>query len=194
MKLFAFTLLLSSATAYCNSAPYNCNRHKLYCTIVKLKPKINKDFAMQLSNAIYKSSNKYNVDPFRIIAIMRQESGINMNARNTQTVTKTHKECDEWERCITTTTTNKQTTDFGLFQFHIKTMQRHKLNINRVMTDMNFTVDFAVNMISRKIKMCSKIWPQTPWACYNTATNKLHQKYVKHVNRYYLGEAKTYGH
>lgn len=185
MKVFILiSMMFFASTAY---GKMNCNKHKLYCTIVKLKPKINKTFAMKLSNAIYKATKKYKVDPFRAIAIMRQESSINMNARNIGSKTKSHKECDEWERCVTVKTIITKTTDFGLFQFHIKTMTIHGLSIKRVMTDINFTVDFAIAMIARKIKNCSKLWPNTPWACYNSATNIKHQAYVKLVNQYYLG-------
>jgi hypothetical protein len=121
---------------------------------------------------------------------MTQESGINMDARNTRSRTKTHKECDEWEKCIVTKTITSETSDFGLFQFHIFTMQHHKLNIRRVMTDMDFTVDFAIKMIRDKIRACSRKWPETPWGCYNSATDGKHQAYVRLVNRYYLGANK----
>lgn len=165
----------------------NCNTHKLYCAIVKLRPGINKTFAMKLSNSIYKASKKHKVDPYRAIAIMRQESSINMDARNKSTKAKSHKECDEWERCTIVKTTTTETTDFGLFQFHIRTMQRHDLDVKQVMTDMDFTVNFAIAMIARKVKMCNKLWPETSWACYNSATDGKHQAYVNLVNRYYLG-------
>lgn len=182
--LIIIGIMFFASTAY---GKVNCNIHKLYCAIVKLKPKINKKFAMKLSNSIYKASKKHKVDPYRAIAIMRQESSINMNARNTGSKSKSHKECDEWEKCTIVKTTTTKTTDFGLFQFHIKTMQIHDLDIKQVMTDMNFTVDFAIAMIAGKIRMCSKLWPDTPWACYNSATNIKHQAYVKLVNKYYLG-------
>ena len=182
--LILIGIMFFASTGYSKT---NCNVHKLYCAIVKLKPKINKKFAMKLSNVIYKASKKHKVDPYRAIAIMRQESGINMNARNVGTKAKSHRECDEWERCVIVKTTTTETTDFGLFQFHIKTMQRHDLNIKKVMTSMDFTVNFAIAMIARKIKMCSKLWPDTPWACYNSATNIKHQAYTELVNKYYLG-------
>jgi len=182
--LILIGVMFFASTGYSKT---NCNIHKLYCAIVKLRPKINKTFAMKLSNAVYKAAKKHKVDPYRAIAIMRQESSINMNARNVGSKAKSHKECDEWERCVIIKTITTETTDFGLFQFHIRTMQRHNLDIKRVMTDMNFTVNFAIKMIARKIRNCSKLWPETSWACYNSATNIKHQAYVKLVNKYYLG-------
>ena len=187
LTIMATMFMLSSGVAW---GKVDCNRHKLYCTIVKLKPKINKAFAMRLSNAIYKYSKQYNVDPYRAIAIMTQESGINMDARNTRSRTKTHKECDAWEKCTITKITTSETSDFGLFQFHINTMKHFDLDVRRVMTDMDFTTHFAIKMIRDKIRACSKKWPDTPWACYNSATEGKHQTYVKLVNRYYMGNNK----
>lgn len=186
MKAFIIVIaVFFTGTAY---GKVNCNKHKLYCTIVKLNPRINKTFAMKLSNIIYRAAKKHKVDPYRAIAIMRQESGININARNSSTDTISHKECDEWETCVIVKTITTKTTDFGLFQFHIDTMKRANLDIRQVMTDLDFTVNFAIKMIADKIKMCSRIWPETPWACYNSATEGKHQTYVKLVNQYYLGE------
>jgi len=170
------------------SAGIDCKRHRAYCAIVKLKPKINKHFAMQLSNHIYHASRKYNVDMYRVIAIMRQESGIRMNARNYSEAQEKTRVCDKWEKCTTVIVKIKETTDFGLFQFHIDTMKHNKLNIKRVMTDMPFTVNFAVKYLANKIKMCSRTWPKTSWACYNSGNSGPHKQYVKDVNRYYLGK------
>lgn len=179
------SIMLFASTAY---GKVDCKRHKLYCVIIKLNKSINKKFAMDLSNSIYKASRKHKVDPYRAIAIMRQESGIQLNARNITTTTNSHKECDEWESCTTVNTVTVKTTDFGLFQFHIATMKRADLDIDRVMTDMDFTVNFAIALLAKKIKTCSRKWPETPWACYNSATPEHHVEYVRLVNRYYLGE------
>lgn len=181
--LFLALALLLSTEAY---SKVNCKRHKIYCAIVKLRPSINKKFAMKLSNEIYRSARKHKVkDTMRIVAIMRQESGIKMDARNRSTETKTHTECDEWERCVTTKTIITETTDFGLFQFHINTMQNNNLEIEQVMTDMKFTVNFAIKYLAGKIRMCRRIWKKTPWACYNSANPGKHEEYVRLVDRYY---------
>jgi len=166
----------------------NCEQHPTYCAIIKLNPKINKAFAMELSNEIYRKSIEYNVDKYRVIAIMQQESNTQMDAYNTKTTSTVHKECDEWKTCVITEVTVRKITDFGLFQFHINTVKRHNLDVQRIMTDMPFVVDFAVKMIAKKINMCKDKWPKTPWACYNSATKGPHEKYVKLVNRYYLGK------
>ena len=165
----------------------NCNIHKTYCAIVKLKPKINKTFAMKLSNEIYKASKLYKLDPYRLVAIARQESYFKMSARNKHT--KSHKTitCNEWEVCTNVVTTTVTTSDFGLFQFHISTMRTHDLDITKVMTDMPFTVNFAAKLLAHKMKICEKLWPNTSWACYNSANPEAHQAYVKAVNRWYLG-------
>lgn len=188
MKLFiSFIIALSLMGPALALGNVDCKHHEIYCAILKLNPQINKTFAMKLSDEIYNKSIKYNVDKYRIIAIMQQESNMQMDARNISTTTTSHKECNEWEECVTVETTISKTTDFGLFQFHINTMKRHNLNIYRVMTDMPFVVDFAVKMIARKINTCKTKWPKTPWACYNSASDDHHKKYVELVNRYYLG-------
>lgn len=173
--------------AFSAEAKIDCNKHRLFCSIKKIRPDIDSAYAMQLSNYIHRASLLYKVDGFRVIAIMAQESSINPNARNIKTTTTTHKECDERERCVTTVTTISETTDFGLFQFNIFTMKHYNLNIERIMTDTQFVVDFAVKMIADKISLCKKKYPKTAWACYHSATPERHKEYVNLVNAFYYG-------
>ena len=180
MVLFALFMSIEAL------AKVNCKRHKIYCAIVELRPKIDKRFAMKLSNEIYRAAKRHKVkDTMRIVAIMRQESGINMDARNRSEKTRTHTECDKWEKCTTVKTTIKETTDWGLFQFHKRTMINNNLDIHMVMTDVRFTVDFAVRHLVGKIKACRKKWSETSWACYNSANSPHHEEYIQLVDRYY---------
>ena len=75
--LIAFVLMFSfSGAAMAGANAQFCKRNSIYCAIVKLKPTIDKKFAMDLSNSIYKYSRRNNVDPYRVVAIAMQESSL----------------------------------------------------------------------------------------------------------------------
>ena len=60
----------------------DCKKHPIYCQITKNKPSINKNYAMKLSNIIYKTHKKYNIPSRIFTAILMQESGYNLKASN----------------------------------------------------------------------------------------------------------------
>lgn len=184
MIILALLLLFDADIAW--GKRINCSLHKIYCAIVELRPNIDKDFAMQLSNVIHVESKKYRVDPYRVVAIMYQESGIVTHALNKKYDKRVIKECDDNLDCVTTIVETSTVTDYGLFQFHRRTMEIHDLDVHTVMNNWRFTVRFAIQMIADKIRMCKRLWPTTAWACYNSATPGKHEEYVEDVNRWYL--------
>ena len=73
MKYILLLVMLLSTSA---QAEIDCSRHKIFCHIKQLRPKMKKKEAMKLSNLIYKYSRQYGTDPRISVAIGMQESGL----------------------------------------------------------------------------------------------------------------------
>lgn len=172
MKLFVavITVLLSSIAChnvYAGSIPSgtDCSRHPLQCAIMSLQPAIKAGEAHTLSNYIYKYSKKYEVDPYRVIAIGMQESSLqNINRVNNQIIT-----------------------DVGMFQFNVNTIDAYEMDFERLQTDLSYQVEMACWLLSQKLKYCSDLGMDA-WTCYHSRTEKYRLLYQDLVNRYYKGE------
>jgi len=168
---------MSFGSAY-GAKKIDCNKHKVYCAIKKLNKSMNSKKAFKYSNAIYKHSKRYGVDPLRLVAIAQQESSF----RNV-VLKKNRKVCSYPKRC--TGTDIIEATDVGFYQFHIKTIQRRNLDVYKVLNDFDYATRHAAWILNGKMNMCKKKYPKTSWACYHSATPKHHYKYVKTINKYY---------
>jgi len=155
-------------------ADVNCDSHPIYCHIIELRPNINKTFAMKLSNKLYKYSQKYETDPHISVAIAMQESSLrNINRRATVLV----KDKNNY-------TLIKGYSDIGIFQFHVLTAKNYKMDIVRLVNDLDYAVDRHVWLLKRKMQYCKHLGDES-WTCYHSAT-PIHRKvYKKHVERYF---------
>ena len=64
------------------ASAYDCKAHPLYCQIKTNKPSIKDSFAFELSNIIYSITKKYNIPSNIYTAILMQESGYSLAAKN----------------------------------------------------------------------------------------------------------------
>jgi len=140
----------------------DCNRHPLQCAIQTLQPTLAGAEARLLSNLIHKYSKKYNVDPYRVIAIAMQESGL-------KNIDRSH---------------NNIITDIGIYQFNIGTIDIYGMDANRLKTDIAYATERMCWLLSTKLKDCRDLGTDA-WACYHSRTDKHRTKYQKLVNRYY---------
>jgi len=153
-------------------AKVDCNRHPIYCQMVKLKPSINRTFAMELSNYIYKYSRKYGTDPMISVAIAMQESSLtNIDRKGALIETKSGKLV-------------KGVTDVGVFQIHVGTIQNYKkqlgwnIDLQRLRTDVEYQTVWHIKILKRKIRICSRykyrkrysIEKGNEWSCYHSFT------------------------
>lgn len=156
----------------------DCNRHKVYCKITKLNKHIDKDFAMKLSNMIYRKAKKYKTDPMVSVAIAMQESSIrNINRHETAV---NHYECYHLKICEPI----KTISDVGIFQIHVNTAKHYDIDIHRLLTDIEYQVESHMKILSSKIKLCKRKGIKTVWSCYHSVTPKHRNKYVRMVGRY----------
>ena len=124
-KLLILLTFLMSSTAFA----VNCNKHPIYCQIVKNKPGIDKTYAMRLSNIVYKMHRKYHIPSRIFTAILRQESGYSLAAKGKKCgLTKEGK-----KECVFT--------DFGISQIHYRTAELWKFDIKRLTEDLEYSVE-----------------------------------------------------
>jgi len=164
--LFLFTVSLSAT-----------EKHPIYNHIVNIKPSINKDYAMRLSNIIYKACKQYSL-PCRIFtAILAQESMFELTAKNMSCGVK----LDTYERvCVAA--------DVGIAQINYKTIDRYNLDYEKLLTDLKYSVDAGAKVLSWFHKRYSKGDPAwySRYNCGTRSTTKRAtcQEYVELVERF----------
>ena len=153
------------------AARKNCRKNPIYCKIVKIKPSINKKYAMKLSNVIYKYSKKYRIKSYLIVAIFAQESMFNMRATN----------------CCTglDNNGNKKTVcvDFGIGQINYINMQKLDIDETQLFEDMDYSVHTSVKILydfKRRYAKREKHW----WTRYNSGSRYWRNHYYHLVSRF----------
>jgi len=154
----------------------DCSKHKIYCHIKRLKPRIDSKFAMSLSNLLYKYSKKYKINPHVSVAIIMQESSF----RNKDRIVRAYVDRDGVE------VPEYVVTDVSMYQFHVDTIENFKLDTERLRTDLEYATEQHFKLLAKKIKVCSNrgIGKNKAWACYHSYTRKHMNKYYKLVGRY----------
>ena len=178
LMLTCFINLAFPETAKGNTI--DCNIHKIYCKVVKLNPRVDKDWAMEFSNILYKEAKKAKIDPMISVAIAQQENSF-IN-RSVEIVTiRTETICDDNGCDIHTKT--KRTNDIGLYQINEHTAKAHKYDTDRLMRDWEYSIKCHIGILKSKMKLCSKLGDKS-WSCYHSATPDKRLKYIKDVGRY----------
>lgn len=163
----------------------DCNVHKIFCDILKVRPSINRSYAMELSNYIYKWTRYYGVDPKLSVAIGRQESGLINKDRRGVVLTKTGKKVHG-------------VTDIGVFQLHVATLAAMdeelgwNIDYSRLRSDLDYQTQLHVRWLKHRIRVCNisriakkrKVIPGSEWACYHSYTKSRRKIYIKDVRQY----------
>lgn len=162
----------------CNSAIANeCDKHPIYCNIIKVKPTVNKTLAMELSNHIYKYSKEYDTNPIISVAIAMQESSL----RN---IDRKGKILNKQGRVVT------GISDIGIFQIHIETAKNNSIDMIRLRTDLEYQVMWHVKILAQKIRVCKNkraelgIEVGYEWSCYHSYTLKRRLRYKEDVSNW----------
>lgn len=142
-----------------------CDKHPVFCHIVKNNPKIDVDYAMELSNIIVKLGKAYGINPLKLSAILAVESQYELNAVNSKTL------------------------DYGVAQINHKTIERYGFDKQKLLTDLEYSVKAGAIVLSDfKKKYGDK---EKDWYCrYNAGTNSLNKiqdkcdLYIKKVKKY----------
>ena len=180
-----------------------CKDHPIYCQIIKNKSKINKKYAMRLSNIIYKMHKKYRIPSRIFTAILMQESGYSLEAKSCHSgVVKKMTEEEARDAChtfdvmafancfreSTKMVEAKVCTDFGISQIYYKTAKRWKFNIRSLTQNLEYSVEAGAKVlhdIMKRFKDKDKDW-FTRYNCGFKGTTRRDtcQIYKKLVERY----------
>jgi hypothetical protein len=187
------TILMMSNTAF---ADIDCNKHKIYCNITKNKPNINKSYAMEISNIIYRRAKHYKIDPILVSAIFMQESSYNHKAINcTAGVVIEREVCEpritlgmyiSQEMCDKINNAPleaKVCTDFGIGQIYYKTVYTYGFDLYRITNDLEYSIEYSLrvlNAFKKRYADKEKYW----WTRYNASSPSKRELYRKRVERY----------
>ena len=178
LMLTGFINLVFPETAKGNTI--DCRVHKIYCRVVKLNPYVDKDWAMEFSNILYKESKKAKTNPMISVAIAQQENSF-IN-RSVEIVTiRTETVCND-TGCDTHIIT-KRTNDIGLYQINEHTAKAYGYDTDKLMKDWQYSTKCHIKILKQKMKLCQNL-NKDSWSCYHSATPDKRLKYIKDVGRY----------
>jgi hypothetical protein len=138
--------------------------------------------ANQFSNLIAKYSRKYRQDPYRAIAIAMQESGLrNVNKASNGLILENI--CDSDGVCEEKFRESIIYTDIGIFQFHVDTIRNYNIDVNLLISNMEYAVEQYFKLMTKKVKMCKDLG-EDAYLCYHSKTKEERDKYKVLVERY----------
>lgn len=191
----------------------DCNKHPIFCQIVKNKKNIDKEYALKLSNVIYKVSKDYHIPPRLFTAILMQESGYTLATthkykglrkltgpearaevimcRINNTTKKDILIYDKYIYCLENIKKFKETiviTDFGISQIWYKTAKAFDFDVKLLITDLKYSVKAGAIVLAdfkKRYESRENDW----WTRYNcgnkgNTTRDTCQFYKKLVERY----------
>jgi soluble lytic murein transglycosylase-like protein len=169
MKYFLIILMIFSATANAN----NFIIDPVYFQIRKNKPTLDHFYIMEISRVVHKMNDKYNIPVDIFTAILMQESKYNLEA------VRCIKDCEFVYK-------KRGGTDFGIAQINHKTVKRYKFNLNKLTTDLEYSVEAGAVVLSdfKKKYGKDKEW-YLRYNCGVGATDReVCQSYKKMVKKY----------
>ena len=161
-------------------------RNPIYAQIIKNKPKINKKYAMDLSSIIHNVTGKYHISPRIFTAILMQESSYQLEARGCHWGIEKIDVYDPNNPDTISFIAEKETkvcSDFGIGQIYYKTAKSFGFKMNKLTTDLKYSVDAAAQVLSdfRKRYESREIFY---WTRYNASSKDKRKVYRKLVQRY----------
>lgn len=174
-------MLIAPTVTFANTEN-NCVKNPLLCKIIKINPKIDYTFALELSNKIAKKAKEHGINPNIAIAIMAQESGFNK-----VTTFKTRKEYYEFctiDNCYKINTETKEAFDLSFAQINIGTAKNYKFNIERLYkNEVDYVLECFFTILKDKITMCSHLGKDS-FSCYHSTKEEHRLLYLELVKRY----------
>jgi len=171
------TLFLFVATSFQLFATEKDIYNQIIKNYKKTKTSISKKYAKKLSKVINKYCLKHDI-PCNIFAgILMQESRYKVNA----------KRCSRKKKLIGINNRyywGKRCYDFGIGQIWSKTAKHYKFNINKLLTDLDYSVMASAIVLSDFKKWYGK--KEKHWYTrYNASNKKKRQIYYKHIKRFF---------
>ena len=134
----------------------------VYDQIKANKPSLPEWYVLRLSSVINNITAKYNIPKRLYTAILMQESGYKLDAKN----------CT-YGKCM----------DFGIGQIHKSSIRRYKLSKEKILNNLEYSVEAGVRILSDFRDMYGKK-EREYWTRYNSSNNSARQLYAKRVLRW----------
>jgi hypothetical protein len=145
--------------------------HKIYKKILRLNPKADPEWALELTRNLLFYSKKYKTDPNISISIAMQESRLRPIHRSFRIISSHNKK------------NGFLYSDLSTFQIHIKTIKAMGLDYKRLLWDNRYAVESHVKILSMKIKECRR-YGKEAFSCYHSKTEENRVSYAKLVKRF----------
>jgi len=129
--------------------------------INKNKPSISRTYSYMLSEIIVKISQEYQISPRKYAAILMQESAYKLSA------------------------VNKSSHDYGIAQINKKTITAFKFDIDRLTTDLFYSLNAGAIVLSDFKKRHYKKEKEFYFTRYNSSNTYKRKLYQQLVLRYY---------
>jgi hypothetical protein len=158
---------------------------------------------MKLSNVIYNISSRYKLPKRVFTAIIAQESMFKMGAKNTKrgfikkdllTLRLEYNLCIEMmsisdcKKFMSSPMTHYQEieilTDVGVTQIHTSNIKKFGFDIDKLLTDMEYSVEAGAIILSRIKKRWQRKEPLNYWSRYNSSTPIKREQYQQLVERW----------
>ena len=154
------TIILPIWTGASDAPPPLLKPHQtVYNHVIKNKPDLDPTYAENLSKAIYRASIKHRLNPLKVSAILRQESGYRLDA------------------------INRVTKDFSIGQINYKTIKAFNFDKNRLLIDLDYSVEAAIIVLADFKRMYGK--REKNWySRYNSSNDNKRKEYEQLVARY----------
>ena len=152
----------------------NKNKHPIFHFILNLRPNINKRLAMRYSNSFHRYSKRYDLDPYLLVSIAMQESGIVLNKIR---MVKGYVYVDGKYVPM------KIETDFCMMQIHYRNIENMGLDLKRLQTDYDYCIGVGAKILAsfRRYEKDEENW----WTRYNARSHYKRKIYGGLINRYY---------
>ena len=172
-----YVLFLTLVCSFFPAKAFVSTVHKHHCfekknplckAIIHLQPKLDLDYALQLSDIFYTVAKNYKLPAPLLVSIAMQESRFNLSALRKVSGL----ELNSQGKYVTTSIY----TDFCLMQINTKNIKRLELDAQRLLTDAPYCIEAGARILTeskswQKIESDKTAW----WSRYN-GSNALYRK------------------
>lgn len=155
--MFVCGLLSNPAWAPCQNLPVE--DHPLYQRSIKINPKLTPEYRVDLIHTIYRVAARHGISSKKLFAILAQECRFRLN-------------------CV-----NRISKDYGIGQINIRTIQAFGFDQEKLLNDLEYSVEAAAIVLSDFKKRHGKNEPNF-WSRYNSGTPSKRQAYEIKVARF----------
>lgn len=140
---------------------------KVLSQILKNNPKIDRKYAVLLSEIIYEKTSKFKISPRLMTAIIMQESAYKPSTRNCYILN------------------GKTRCDYCMTQINDHTIVRYHFDKDRLMHDLPYCIEAGVRVLNGFKEVYAKKEPVDYWTRFNANNPEKRSAYRVAVNRYF---------